>query len=699
MNGPSMASGSEGAEQGALKDAAAPDPPLDPPASADDQDGEKKGPKQACMACRSIKMRCVPLANEARCARCNRLDKECVWTTPQKRGRKPRTVTLPPGYEPPAGASLNSKSSPATSQAPTLTAHSRSNSEAFPPPPLSLQPTASASNSTAQPQLPAVSAFGSASESPIFDSPSAHSEPGGSVSLSLVEVARAKEAALAGLRGGSSSTPTAQAPHGESVARREPDPIDLRLLSEFEAKQLIDHFHSTLNSFIILLDRHLHTLDFVRRTSTVLLTSMLAVSSKFFRPDLYPSLLMQAKQLTGRAIVEGVASLGLIQSILLLVYWKEPLDATSWFRIGMAIRLGLQLHLHAERTTPLPADAHEARLILDRERTWICLVCFDHYFLQVHDADDGFHQTFMIPQYRIRIEKWLEETAPYDTPDDLEQGAALEWVKVLRLAKDIARARPAHARALASHLNAMLEATYQLYLETSSPLNGKLNRQATVKVRYFLDAASVALNRSLLVAVGTNGVSLANFMVSASQLVDSVEALAREGMMRYVQDNLAVTMFGFAEFLAKLFPRAYPANQATIISYVERVYRACELAAEGKEDSTPAFVSRFYQTTLRVICTGPAPGLAPPIFPPVISSRAALPNPGARAGSSSGFPSLSPAPHPAASTAHFDSGFSFSDGIGGDSAYWDSLFPGHQGADWSWLDQGLNETMYGGGAS
>ncbi|CEQ42613.1 SPOSA6832_04455, partial [Sporobolomyces salmonicolor] len=470
------------------------------------------------------------------------------------------------------------------------------------------------------------------------------------------------------------------------------------LLSEFEAKQLIDHFHSTLNSFIILLDRHLHTLDFVRRTSTVLLTSMLAVSSKFFRPDLYPSLLMQAKQLTGRAIVEGVASLGLIQSILLLVYWKEPLDATSWFRIGMAIRLGLQLHLHAERTTPLPADAHEARLILDRERTWICLVCFDHYFLQVHDADDGFHQTFMIPQYRIRIEKWLEETAPYDTPDDLEQGAALEWVKVLRLAKDIARARPAHARALASHLNAMLEATYQRYLEASSPLNGKLNRQATVKVRYFLDAASVALNRSLLVAVGTNGVSLANFMVSASQLVDSVEALAREGMMRYVQDNLAVTMFGFAEFLAKsilhrqLFPRAYPANQATIISYVERgtlslhrhrsfilfltvfllctVYRACELAAEGKEDSTPAFVSRFYQTTLRVICTGPAPGLAPPIFPPAISSRAALPNPGARAGSSSGFPSLSPAPHPAASTAHFDSGFSFSDGIGGDSAYW-----------------------------
>lgn len=63
----------------------------------------------------------------------------------------------------------------------------------------------------------------------------------------------------------------------------------------------------------------------VRKSSTVLFTAILAVSAKFFRKDLYQSLLLSAQQLVVRGTGEGTnLHIGLIQACLLLVYWKEP---------------------------------------------------------------------------------------------------------------------------------------------------------------------------------------------------------------------------------------------------------------------------------------------------------------------------------------------------------------------------------------
>ena len=116
-----------------------------------------------------------------------------------------------------------------------------------------------------------------------------------------------------------------------------------------------------------MFDKYLHTLAFVRSTSTVLFAALLAVSAKFARPDLYPPLLANAEQLIGRGIVEARASVGLIQAILTLIYWKPPTDMSAWLRTGIAIRFALQLDLPLARTVPLPADEHEARMILVRE--------------------------------------------------------------------------------------------------------------------------------------------------------------------------------------------------------------------------------------------------------------------------------------------------------------------------------------------
>lgn len=189
-----------------------------------------------------------------------------------------------------------------------------------------------------------------------YDTPASHigSSTTSSTNLSLWDVAQAKEAALSNLgRGGAAMKPTASANPPSDL---QPDPIDLgkfelltkkkrpasadRLLphhslgivSEPEAEHLFEHFHREMNPFIILFDKHLHTVEFARSTSTVLFTTLLAVSAKFARPDLYTVLRSHAMQLIGRGIMDGRATLGLIQSILCQIYWKVREGSLSFFR-------------------------------------------------------------------------------------------------------------------------------------------------------------------------------------------------------------------------------------------------------------------------------------------------------------------------------------------------------------------------------
>lgn len=133
-----------------------------------------------------------------------------------------------------------------------------------------------------------------------------------------------------------------------------------------------------MNPFIILFDKHLHTVQFARSTSTVLFTTLLAVSAKFARPDLYSVLRSHAMQLIGRGIMDGRATLGLIQSILCQIYWKEPIDSSAWLRIGIAIRMAYQMFLHGQRKGPLPNDEQEARRILVRRKVVYIEVVLTH---------------------------------------------------------------------------------------------------------------------------------------------------------------------------------------------------------------------------------------------------------------------------------------------------------------------------------
>lgn len=262
------------------------------------------------------------------------------------------------------------------------------------------------------------------------------------------------------------------------------------VLGMLEAEQLFNLFHENLNPFIKLFDKRLHTAAWCRQISAVLFTAMLAVSAKFHRPDIYQTLLAAAQQLVTRGIADALNHIGLVQALCVLVYWKEPTvrlgrhgsgllqatsltrhcysqDGTSWIKVGFAIRLGYQLRLHARRQTPLPTDELEARLILNNERTWLNLCCFDASY-RFHFDDDSDSQLVarMASPHGLRLDRWLSESLMYDCPDDALLCASIECGKVHTLCASIEASNSLiAAEALVTHCDAMVREAYVKYFE------------------------------------------------------------------------------------------------------------------------------------------------------------------------------------------------------------------------------------------
>ncbi|GAA5847922.1 hypothetical protein JCM3766R1_003185 [Sporobolomyces carnicolor] len=467
-----------------------------------------------------------------------------------------------------------------------------------------------------------------------------------------------------------------------------PDPIDLHVLSSLEAAQLFELFHSRLNCFIILLDRHLHTPEFVRRTSTVLFTSILAVSAKFFRPDIYQTLLLAAQQLVVRGTGEGThVHIGLVQACLLLVYWKQPTDSSAWIRTGFALRAAYQLGLHVKRMSPLPSDETEARLILDRERTWITLICFDASY-QLSFPTTGDYETRMISRHDVDIFAWLEETKPYGVRDDWEQGASIELIKVLNLLPAIAGApTKVTASAVAGLVNDKLAETFARYLDRNSPSHQELGDLAQHKIRFHFFAASVQVGKSCLTAAGVDDVViLSNFISRCGSLVDCFEDLTagESPVFLMMQDNISIQLMGFGEMLGKLFPQVSASVQNTIVEYLSRIYVASHKHSD--HENIPAYVSRFFRAILRSIHplalrsappTRPASPGAANAVPPVLPVQA---NPFEQLGVA-GEELLNPDVNTLVTS------------LRNDGSYWDSLFPGQ--SSWSWLDTALTDQSSG----
>jgi hypothetical protein len=70
--------------------------------------------------------------------------------------------------------------------------------------------------------------------------------------------------------------------------------------------------------------------------------------------------------LLNRVINAGECNIEAIQSLLILVAFKEPTDRSAWIKIGIAVRLGYQHGWYKTRRTELPVDESAARWLLVR---------------------------------------------------------------------------------------------------------------------------------------------------------------------------------------------------------------------------------------------------------------------------------------------------------------------------------------------
>lgn len=162
------------------------------------------------------------------------------------------------------------------------------------------------------------------------------------------------------------------------------DPIDKGLVNLHVATTLFDGFMKHLNPFVSQLDPSLHTLGYVRESSSFLLSAVLAASAKLLHPSLYYDLLTHADKLFMEQFRRGSKSAETIQAILILTYWKKPDDSRAWLSVGHAIRMAIELGWHQLGTDAMrPPDnpsEHHMRCFRNIERTWLVLFVYDRRY-------------------------------------------------------------------------------------------------------------------------------------------------------------------------------------------------------------------------------------------------------------------------------------------------------------------------------
>ncbi|GAA5989636.1 hypothetical protein JCM10908_000563 [Rhodotorula pacifica] len=466
-------------------------------------------------------------------------------------------------------------------------------------------------------------------------------------------------------------------------AQRLPDPVDVWILSEAEAQNLFNLWHERLNPYVILLDHRLHTFEYVRTTSSILFTAMLATSAKFFRRDLYERLLAHAQTMVTRAMGGDVEpDTGLIQAVLTLVYWKAPQDKQAWTRIGYAIRLGYQLGVHHRRTTPLPSDEYEARVLLDRERTWIALICFDNSYT-LADGDPEV-ETRMITSYNLDIDAWLRETLRFDVQDDIEQGVSVGILRVGRLCRAVATARSkSAAQAVAHQAHHLILSVYRKYIEGTLPGFTPLKGAASHKARFHIVECRFNLASACLAASGMHDEAvLADAVQRAGELAECFEEAA-SSILLYVQDTTALSMLGFGEWIGRIFQHVSTAYQTTLVRYLTQVYLAASRAQREQGAEAGGFIARFFRGALRALHPESVP-----------LTRPGSPNAAMRSnldmGTANVVPPMIAGPFDQLGVLEeeifTDLDLLFAD-LKNDTAYWDSLNPTLTTSTWAWLDE------------
>nr|XP_019043747.1 hypothetical protein I302_08328 [Kwoniella bestiolae CBS 10118]OCF22677.1 hypothetical protein I302_08328 [Kwoniella bestiolae CBS 10118] len=376
------------------------------------------------------------------------------------------------------------------------------------------------------------------------------------------------------------------------------DPVNLMILSESEALALVQLFHDRLNHLVAVLDAKLHTLSYLRSTSTILFSAVLSASSKFARPDLHSTLVSHTQTLLSRAINNGTADVGVAQTIMILMYWKLPADTSSWRKIGIAIRMGYQLYWHVPRNQVLPDDEVLARKILNSERTWMCLFCFDRSLAQTYGLPFAIQ-----PSHMMDAGNWAREHTYLGPSVDVHLASSIELCKLKdqwRAICDSSFQSLAYNDAALESVHAQCEALLSRYWRKDAPPPGFEYEKEHVGLWATLDFM-LTLKRHHLEASPNDPIRIDACLSYASRITDEIDAVADNGDLEIMQDTSSVMASSLTVLLRKIFHLSSITQKLLIITLLQRILAAYTKASGTEHNTAPAYVARFVQRTLRAI--------------------------------------------------------------------------------------------------
>ncbi|BEJ10772.1 hypothetical protein CspHIS471_0101940 [Cutaneotrichosporon sp. HIS471] len=378
------------------------------------------------------------------------------------------------------------------------------------------------------------------------------------------------------------------------------DPITQGLVTTHEAETLLALYMRHLNPMTATLDPYLYTLPYLRAASLILLSSLLAIAAKFFRRPLYRALLAHANAVVDRAVGLGLCNIGLIQSLILIVCWKDPTDASSWLKLGIGIRLGYQLGLHLPRNHPLPSSEVQARKIANHERTWYTLSSFDRLYSDVYSLPP----TVKLDEIPDAV-SWAEETAWLGC-GDMRHACSFSsastyrmWVKYRR---NLATMSPDLSWAILTDLYGQIEQHMKRWFPLD-PSTGKITELEQVFLKWFdlNHLLKIKWHMLDLCAPNERDGNVIDWLHLAELFTLQTEAIGLTGILRYFQDTSATHISSFGVMVYNLFSRLPHFQRHVVTGYVRRLSKCCDSATLGDGETVMGFVGRFMQRLLHVL--------------------------------------------------------------------------------------------------
>ncbi|KAI5994267.1 hypothetical protein F5J12DRAFT_857405 [Pisolithus orientalis] len=152
------------------------------------------------------------------------------------------------------------------------------------------------------------------------------------------------------------------------------------IITVHDADAFFDTYFQKMNPSVSLLDRYLHTPQYVAMHSPFLFTVVCATASRFDtkRPELYGQLMQYAQLAAGTALISGPKNEEMCAAYMIMQLYPVPSkhweEDRGWIYLGVAIRIAQDIHLNRPVTTK-PLNEHHARRLLSRTRIW--LNCFN----------------------------------------------------------------------------------------------------------------------------------------------------------------------------------------------------------------------------------------------------------------------------------------------------------------------------------